>query len=170
MTRVLIKKSIWISLHRKEIMWCGVRDLPSKEHWRFTYRLSGASGEEQNILFSEVRGKSRSAEILILELRCSDHETSTFLLFKSQTKPRFSLTAPFVLFLNLLPLPLPCVSKCAGDKISSNKKNNLELLVLLPPSPKCWHYRHNATMPGSCSPPLHHISCFKPSLALTALI
>lgn len=53
-------------------MWCGVRDLPSKEHWRLTYRLSGASREGQNILFSEIGGKTRSAEILILELRCSE--------------------------------------------------------------------------------------------------
>lgn len=45
----------------------------------------------------------------------------------------------------------PYLCKCAGDKISSNNNSNFELLVLLPPSPECWDYRHAATMPGSCS-------------------
>lgn len=91
-------------------MWCGVRDLPSKEHRRFTYRLSGASGEEQNILFSEVREKAGLLKSWSWNWGVQNHETSTFLLFKSQTKPRFSLTVPFMPFLNLVPLPLPCVS------------------------------------------------------------
>lgn len=150
-------------------MWCGVRDLPSKEHRRFTYRLSGASGEEQNILFSEVREKSRSAEILILELRCSESWDQHVSIVQVTNKTKIFTHSTVHAFLESR-ASSPALCKCAGDKISSNNNNNFELLVLLPPSPECWDYRHAATMPGSCSPPLHHMSCFKPSLSLTALI
>lgn len=119
-----------------------------------TQALSSRWGKNRAYSSHLLEKKTRPADIL--ESKSSESQDQYISIVPApKQSPRFSFISQFMLLLVLSPLALAWV--CVVEKHGT--EDGLELLTLLPPPPKCWDYRQDTTMTGSCSPhPPHPIS------------